>query len=143
MPNVSWTVPSAEVAAEFTATLKDVEGNEGQDVELECILNKPNVEVRWLKNKKPLTPSDRIKIVCDRYRHYLRIMDTIPEDEGEYTAVLPSKRESSANLKIYGMDRAWVYCVPLTEYIAGSAQYRRISKNQKKKMLFFFASLWY
>ncbi|GFO38541.1 titin, partial [Plakobranchus ocellatus] len=90
-----------EVAAEFTATLKDVEGREGQDVELECILNKPGVKVRWLKNKKPLTPSDRIKIVCDRYRHILRIMDTIPEDEGEYTAVLPSNRESSANLKIY------------------------------------------
>ncbi|GFS00827.1 titin [Elysia marginata] len=90
-----------EVAAEFTATLKDVEGQEGQDVELECILSKPDVKVRWLKNKKPLTPSDRIKIVCDRYRHYLRIMDTIPEDEGEYTAVLPSNRESSANLKIY------------------------------------------
>ncbi|RUS90389.1 hypothetical protein EGW08_001884 [Elysia chlorotica] len=84
-----------EVAAEFTATLKDVEGREGQDIELECILNKPDVKVRWLKNKKPLTPSDRIKIVCDRYRHYLRIMDTIPEDEGEYTAVLPSKREST------------------------------------------------
>ena len=102
----------AEVLAEFTAHLKDVEGREGQDVELECILNKPDVKIRWLKNKKPLTPTDRIKIVCDRYRHYLRIMDTIPEDEGEYTAVLPSNRESSANLKIYGMEKRKLSSLP-------------------------------
>lgn len=98
-----------EVAAEFTAHLKDVEGHEGQNVELECILSKPGVKVRWMKNRKPLTPSDRIKIVCDRYRHFLRIMDTIPEDEGEYTVVLPNDRESSAQLKIYGMSFTRVF----------------------------------
>lgn len=102
------------MAAEFTATLKDVEGHEGQDVELECILSKPGVKVRWLKNRKPLTPSDRIKIVCDRYRHILRIMDTIPEDEGEYTAVLPSDKESSAKLKIYGkLFLLFIFCISL------------------------------
>jgi hypothetical protein len=90
-----------EVAADFTASLKDVEGREGESVELECTLSKPNVKVKWLKDRKPLTPSERIKIVCDRYRHYLRIMDSIPEDEGEYTVVLPSNKESTANLKIY------------------------------------------
>lgn len=77
-------------------------GTEGEDVELECLLSKPNVKVRWMKNRKPLTPSDRIKIVCDRYRHMLRIMETIPEDEGEYTIVLPNDKESSAHLTIYG-----------------------------------------
>ncbi|KAH9498303.1 hypothetical protein Btru_006488 [Bulinus truncatus] len=102
-----------EIAADFTATLKDVEGREGQDVELECILSKPGVKVRWLKNRKPLTPSDRIKIVCDRYRHILRIMDTIPEDEGEYTAVLPNDKESSAKLKIYEIPP--IFTMPLDD----------------------------
>ena len=91
-----------EVSADFTRGLQDVEGQEGQGVELECTLSKPDVKVKWLKNKKPLTPSDRIKIVCDRYRHFLQIMDTIPEDDGEYTVVLPNEKESSAKLKIYG-----------------------------------------
>jgi hypothetical protein len=71
-------------------------------VELECTLSKPNVKVRWLKNRKPLTPSDRIQILCDRYRHMLRIMEAIPEDDAEYTIVLPNDKESSANLSIYG-----------------------------------------
>ena len=58
--------------------------------------------MRWLKNRKPLKPSERIKIVCDRYRHILQIMDTIPEDEAEYTIVLPNDKECSAKLNIYG-----------------------------------------
>ena len=91
-----------EEAPDFRATLRDVSGTEGEDVELECLLSKPNIKVRWMKNRKPLTPSDRIKIVCDRYRHMLRIMETIPEDEGEYTIVLPNDKESSALLTIYG-----------------------------------------
>ena len=90
------------MAVDFTSNLQDVEGQEGQDVELQCVLSKPNVKVQWLKNKKPITPSDRVKMVCDRYRHFLQIMDTIPEDDGEYTIVLPSEKESSAKLKIYG-----------------------------------------
>ena len=89
-------------------------GTEGEDVELECLLSKPNVKVRWMKNRKPLTPSDRIKIVCDRYRHMLRIMETIPEDEGEYTIVLPNDKESSAHLTIYGkvlsLGKKWRMC---------------------------------
>ena len=93
---------ATELAADFTTELKDVEGRAGDDVELECVLSKPDVKVKWLKNRKPLTPSDRIKIVCDRYRHFLQIMDTIEEDDGEYTVVLPNERESSAKLKIYG-----------------------------------------
>lgn len=101
-----------EEAPDFRATLRDVSGREGENVELECLLSKPNIPVRWMKNRKPLTPSDRIKIVCDRYRHLLRIMETIPEDEGEYTIVLPNDKESSAILTIYGKCR--VYPVEIT-----------------------------
>lgn len=72
-------------------------------IELECTLSRPDVKVRWLKNRKPLTPSDRIKILCDRYRHVLRIMDAIPEDEGEYTIEVSENVESSAALRIRGI----------------------------------------
>ncbi|KAJ8319891.1 hypothetical protein KUTeg_001478 [Tegillarca granosa] len=89
-----------EAPAEFTHRLSDIQGEEGQDFELECILSKPDVNVSWLKNRKPLTPTDRIKILCDRYRHVLRIMEAIPEDEGEYTCLLPDNTETSAFVKI-------------------------------------------
>lgn len=89
------------MAADFVARLQDAEAKETEDVELVCQLSKIGVPVRWMKNRKPLEPSERIKIVCDRYRHMLRIMETIPEDEAEYTIVLPDNKESSCNLTIY------------------------------------------
>lgn len=100
---------SSEETPDFRARLKDVSGREGDDVELECLLTKANIPVRWLKNRKPLTPSDRIKIVCDRYRHMLRIMETIPEDEGEYTVILGDDKESSATLTIYGKYKVLIF----------------------------------
>ncbi|ESO99765.1 hypothetical protein LOTGIDRAFT_141556, partial [Lottia gigantea] len=89
-----------ETEAGFKSGLTATEGVEGEDVEFQCELSKENVKVRWLKNRKPLLPSERIKMVCDKYRYVLRIQETIPEDEGEYTVVLPSDKESSAYLKI-------------------------------------------
>jgi obscurin-RhoGEF protein len=93
----------SETPAEFTHKLSDIEGKEGEMIELSCTLSRPDVKVRWLKNRKPLTPSDRIKILCDRYRHVLQIMDAIPEDEGEYTIEVTENIESSAALKIRGI----------------------------------------
>ncbi|KAK3082923.1 hypothetical protein FSP39_009100 [Pinctada imbricata] len=89
-----------EVPVEFTHRLKDSTFQEGEMFELSVELSKPDVPVRWMKNKKPLSPSDRIKILCERYRHVLQIMEAIPEDEGEYTLVLPDNSETSANVTI-------------------------------------------
>lgn len=75
---------------------------EGEDVELSVELSKPDINVSWMKNKKPLTASDRIKILCNRYRHVLQIQEAIPEDEGEYSIQLPDDSECSAMLTING-----------------------------------------
>lgn len=91
-----------ETAAGFTHRLSDTDVNEGEMIQLECTLSRPDVKVRWLKNRKPLTPSDRIKILCDRYRHVLQIMEAIPEDEGEYTIEITENIESSAAIRIRG-----------------------------------------
>ena len=99
---IAGTVICSELTPNFRATLRDVSGQEGANIELECILSKPDVKVRWMKNRKPLSPTDRIKIVCDRYRHMLQIMEAIPEDEAEYTIVLPNDIECSASISIYG-----------------------------------------
>ncbi|WAR10976.1 TITIN-like protein, partial [Mya arenaria] len=89
-----------EPATEFTHRLSDITGKEGEDIEMYVKLSKSDVPVSWMKNRKPLTPSDRIKILCERYRQVLQILDAIPEDEGEYTICLPDKTESSAILTI-------------------------------------------
>ncbi|XP_046554801.1 titin-like [Haliotis rubra] len=102
-----------EMAADFVARLQDAKAKETEDVELVCQLSKIGVPVRWMKNRKPLEPSERIKIVCDRYRHMLRIMETIPEDEAEYTIVLPDNKESSCNLTIYSLPPD--FCKPLKD----------------------------
>ena len=77
-------------------------GSEGDDIELYVELSRPDVPVSWMKNRQPLKPSERIKILCERYRQVLQILDAIPEDEGEYTAVLPDNTETSAVLSIKG-----------------------------------------
>lgn len=92
----------SEPAAEFTHRLSDMTGSEGEDIELYVELSRPDVPVSWMKNRQPLKPSDRIKILCQRYRQVLHILDAIPEDDGEYTVCLPDKSESTAILKIKG-----------------------------------------
>lgn len=89
-----------EVVLEFTHKLSDGTFTEGEMFELSCELSRPDVPVTWLKNRKPLTPSDRIRILCERYRHVLQIMEAIPEDEGEYTLLLPNNTETSAVIKV-------------------------------------------
>ena len=78
-------------------------GSEGDDIELYVELSRPDVAVSWMKNRQPLKPSERIKILCERYRQVLQIQDAIPEDEGEYTVCLPDNTESSAVLSIKGL----------------------------------------
>ena len=94
---ISETIPTS-----FTHRLSDTSGREGEDIELYVELSKPGVEVSWLKDRKPLLPSERIKILCERYRQVLRILDAIPEDEGEYTCLLPDNTETSATVSIKG-----------------------------------------
>lgn len=91
-----------EVVLEFTHKLNDATFTEGEMFELSCVLSKPDVPVTWMKNRQPLTPSDRIRILCERYRHVLQIMEAIPEDEGEYTLMLPNNTETSAIIKVKG-----------------------------------------
>ena len=92
------------MALDFTHRLRDTTCQEGELFELSCELSKPNVPVRWMKNRQPLSPSDRIKILCERYRHVLQIMEAIPEDEGEYTLILPDNTETSATVVIKGKE---------------------------------------
>lgn len=99
-----------EPAAEFTHRLSDISGQEGDDIEMYVELSRPDVPVNWMKNRMPLKPSERIHILCERYRQVLQILDAIPEDEGEYTVCLPDKTESSAIVKITGL--CYIYRKP-------------------------------
>lgn len=104
-----WIFFFTEVVLEFTHKLSDGTFTEGEMFELSCELSRPDVPVTWLKNRKPLTPSDRIRILCERYRHVLQIMEAIPEDEGEYTLLLPNNTETSAVIKVKGQGHSFNY----------------------------------
>lgn len=95
-----------EVVIEFTSKMSDATFNEGEMFELSCELSRPDVPVTWMKNRQPLTPSDRIRILCERYRHVLQIMEAIPEDEGEYTLMLPNSTETTAVIKVKGQGQS-------------------------------------
>lgn len=92
----------SEPSAEFRHRLSDISSQEGEDIEMYVELSRPDVPVNWMKNRMPLKPSERIKILCERYRQVLQIQDAIPEDEGEYTICLPDKTECTAIVKIKG-----------------------------------------
>ena len=110
----------SEPAAEFTHHLSDFTGAEGEDIEMYVELSKPDVPVAWMKNRKPLKPSDRIKILCQRYRQVLHILDAIPEDDGDYTVCLPDKSESTAILKIKGKNNLFLFAIKFTIFFTDS-----------------------
>ena len=129
----------SEPAAEFTHHLSDFTGAEGEDIEMYVELSKPDVPVAWMKNRKPLKPSDRIKILCQRYRQVLHILDAIPEDDGDYTVCLPDKSESTAILKIKGKNNLFLFAIKFTIFFTDST----VAQLYRKKIITFLVSCKY
>jgi titin len=70
--------------------------------EFDCELNKPNVELKWYKEKIEIKDSLKYKIKHDGKKHFLSINDIEGNDEGEYSATIRGKidKSSTANLNI-------------------------------------------
>lgn len=91
-----------EVVFEFIYKLSDGIFIEGEMFELSCELSRLDVFVIWLKNRKFLILSDRIRILCERYRYVFQIMEVILEDEGEYIFLLFNNIEIFVVIKVKG-----------------------------------------
>ena len=71
----------------------------------ECQLNKPNLKVKWLKDNKPLTSSDRVQPSVDAENsqiHLLTIKALDKKDAGSYACVIdqPVAKKCSATLNV-------------------------------------------
>ena len=109
-------VKNALGQSETTAQLKALEAPriEPQLADQEVTLNqplvlksnvygRPKVDIQWLKDQKPITPSDRIRIERNNDECQLTIANIREEDIGTYTLSVKnklSKIDSTANVKV-------------------------------------------
>ncbi|CAL8265763.1 unnamed protein product [Lota lota] len=81
--------------------LSDLTVCEGDIAQLEVKFSQTNVEGTWMKNGQVLSASNRVHMVIDKQIHKLLIEDTIKDDFGTYSFVIPAQEIStSAKLTI-------------------------------------------
>jgi hypothetical protein len=78
-----------ELQCEITTPLVGVKTTETKEMELELVISKP-CNVTWLKNKQPVTASDRLEIGVsdDKLHHMLTIKHATMDDAAEYTTIV-------------------------------------------------------
>ncbi len=93
----------AEAPVSFVKDLTDSVSVENDVATFECELSKPNKKVSWLKNGKPLKPSDKHEIVTEGPRHFLRIPKCELKDAGDFSVKVDGESAvSSAKLSVHG-----------------------------------------
>lgn len=80
-----------------TLTLTDF----NSEAQFQCKLNKPNVSVKWEKDKKQLFPGPKYTIEAKENVYSLTLHKVAPNDEGKYTFTV-QKETCSADLLIQG-----------------------------------------
>ncbi|KAF6733011.1 Titin, partial [Oryzias melastigma] len=76
--------------------LKDTEGNEGQEIVLNCEVNLEGVKAKWLKNEETLFESGKYSMVQRDNVFSLRIKDAQKGDEANYIINLTNQRGEQA-----------------------------------------------
>ena len=97
-----WMAGGAELAAQFTLPLHEVQTVEGQSVEMTCELSRPSQPVTWLKDGVELVADERCRVEVDGCQHRLVIQNATLEDEAEYTVRLTDDVTSKATLWVEG-----------------------------------------
>ncbi|XP_070534198.1 LOW QUALITY PROTEIN: twitchin-like [Ptychodera flava] len=85
-------VEEAKVPVKFQKPLKDVAAEVDKPAEFVTEVNDPDTPVEWLKDGKPLKPTDRIKMIKKGKERILRIDPVTTDDIGEYTCVAADKK---------------------------------------------------
>ena len=76
--------------------LSDLTVCEGDIAQLEVKFSQANVEGTWMKNGQVLSSSNRVHIVIDKQIHKLLIEDTIKDDFGTYSFMIPAQEISTS-----------------------------------------------
>lgn len=80
----------------------------------ECELDKADVPVKWYRDNKVLTPSDKYIMMDEGAVHKLEVKDIDGEDEGLYS-VIAKGQKSEASLFVEGKGQGYLIC----HYIQG------------------------
>ena len=89
-----------EAAATFKDKLTDQTVEEEGTVTLQCEVTKPDAEVKWFKNGKPVKKSKSMEIVKDGTTHKLNIKNAKKDDAATYSATVgKDKTEAKVNVE--------------------------------------------
>uniref|UniRef100_A0A6I8Q9N6 Obscurin-like cytoskeletal adaptor 1 n=1 Tax=Xenopus tropicalis TaxID=8364 RepID=A0A6I8Q9N6_XENTR len=90
-------------ALRIVKSLRDRTALEGHRVVLECKVNPPRAQAKWLRGGREIFPSAKYQICNEDGFHKLIIADVAPEDEDMYT-VSTAGGQSSARLLVEGKE---------------------------------------
>ncbi|KAM8858182.1 titin-like [Synchiropus picturatus] len=76
--------------------LADLTVCEGDIAQLEVRFSQENVEGTWMRNGQPVAASGRVHVVVDKQVHKLLIEDTVKDDQGPYSFVVPAQEISTS-----------------------------------------------
>ena len=92
-----------ELPVDFEKPLANQSLTEYDTLTLECIVTKPNKQVKWFFDSQELKADDRCRFETEEKVHRLIISNMSPNDEGNYDVVTESDRKSSAFVGVKGM----------------------------------------
>ncbi|CAF4626911.1 unnamed protein product, partial [Rotaria sp. Silwood2] len=89
-----------ELPIDFEKPLSNQSLTEYDTLTLECIVTKPNKQVKWFFDNQELKPNDRCRFETEEKIHRLIISNMAPNDEGNYDVITESERKSSAFVSV-------------------------------------------
>ena len=84
---------------DFTDKLKSIKVKHGDKCELQCTVNKPNIQLQWFKDDKPITD---IKEEVDGLVHKLIVLNIKDADKGVYIAKYQNL-QTEGRIEVLGM----------------------------------------
>jgi len=97
----------AAVAPQFSKKLENLTIDEGATATLECqVIGQPDPAVRWYKEGRPLSASQKVEIRKQDGRVRLILYGVKEQDSGRYTCIAQNhlgENSSSANLIVNGL----------------------------------------
>lgn len=91
-----------ELPIDFEQPLSNQSLTEYDTLTLECMVTKPNKQVKWFFDDQPLENNDRCRFEVDGKIHRMILTNVSPNDEGNYDVVTESNRKSSAFVSVKG-----------------------------------------
>ncbi|UJR23285.1 hypothetical protein I4U23_026301 [Adineta vaga] len=89
-----------ELPVDFEKPLSNQSLTEYDTLTLECIVTKPNKQVKWFFDNQEIQVDERCRLEVEEKTHRLIISNMSPNDEGNYDVITESDRKSSAFVSV-------------------------------------------